>query len=386
MLERLSPARRNLALLALAVLALWFCWTVRSVLNPLIIGYLLAYIVHPLVARLERSGRSRRAAVNLIFVGGFVAAVLVTAGLVWQLRALAIESYESVKSLATAPPGQEAPLHDRLQEKLDEFTLTLNEWGLHVEPILVPEFETVRALAVKYFAEHGDQAGKTGLAWAGRGIGFLARFLGGVLSLAGLFLLVPLYTYYFLFVLGPMHESIRRYFPRRERARLTRVFERIGEVVASFFRGRLAVAFLKGLFLAVGLTIADMPYGFLFGMLSGFLSIVPFVGAFAGFVLALAVGILEHGVIGSVVRSGLVFGAGELIEGYVLVPKILGEKLGLHPLVVFFALIAGGAALGMLGLLLALPLTATLVILIQEFVLPALRQFADESPIAGPSP
>jgi predicted PurR-regulated permease PerM len=104
------------------------------------------------------------------------------------------------------------------------------------------------------------------------------------------------------------------------------------------------------------------------------------VGAFGGFVLAAVVGILEHGVIGSLVRAVLVFGAGEIFEGYVLVPRILGDKLGLHPLVVFFALFAGGAALGMLGLLIALPLTATLVVLFQEFVLPALKQFADEAP------
>jgi predicted PurR-regulated permease PerM len=386
MLERLSPARRNLALLALGAVALWFCWIVRGVLNPLLIGYLLAFILHPLVVRVEKRGMSRRSAVNLIFASGFLLAVLMTIGLVSQLRALAIEVYGNIKSLAAAPEGQELPLHDRLQDKLDEFTLTLNGWGLDVKPIAVPELDTVRELAVKFFNAHGDTAGRTGLLWAGRGLSFVARFVGGVLSAAGLFLLVPLYTYYFLFVLGPMHESIRRYFPRRERARLTRVAERIGEVVASFFRGRLSVAFFKGLFLAVGLTIADMPYGFLFGMLSGFLSIVPFVGAFAGFVLALFVGILDHGVIGSIVRAGLVFGAGELVEGYVLVPRILGEKLGLHPLVVFFALLAGGAALGMLGLLLALPITAALVILIQEFVLPALRQFADESPLAGPSP
>ena len=70
---------------------------------------------------------------------------------------------------------------------------------------------------------------------------------------------------------------------------------------------------------------------------------------------------------------------GEVIEGYVLVPRILGDRLGLHPLVVFFALLAGGSALGMLGLLIALPLTATLVILFQEFVAPALKQFADET-------
>ncbi len=378
MLERLSRTRRNLVLLLLAGLAIWFSWTVRNVLNPLLCGYLLAYILLPLVAHVERRGHSRRAAVNLIFVAGFAFFALVLVGVVWQMRALAQDLYASATEPAAAEPGQGLALHEGLQQRANEFTATLRGWGLEVEDWQVPDLEGARELAREYLDEYGGQAGRTGLSVAGSVLAFLGRFLGGVLSVLGFFLLVPLYTYYFLFVIADLHGSIQRYFPRRERARLTRVFERIGAMISSFFRGRLSVAFGKGLILAVGLTVLDMPYGFLFGMLSGALSILPFVGALSGFVLALVVGILDHGVIGSAWRAVLVFVLAEGIEGYVLVPKILGDSLGLHPLVVFFALLAGGAALGMLGLLIALPLTATFVILFQEFVSPALKQFADE--------
>jgi predicted PurR-regulated permease PerM len=352
---------------------------VRSVLNPLLCGYLLAFILMPLVTRVERRGFSRRAAVNLIFVCGFVLAGLLVFGLVVQLRALASDVYARVRDSTVASPLEPAPLRDVLQQRADEFTGTLSGWGLEVERIEVPDLEGARKLVRGLLEEYGEDAGRTGLSLASQGLRFLARLVGGALSVLALFFLVPLYTYYFLFVIADVHGSVQRYFPRRERVRLTRVFERMGVVVASFFRGRLAVALGKGLFLGVGLTLCDMPYGFLFGMLSGFLSIVPLVGAFSGFVLALTVGLLEHGVIGSAWRAGLVFGLGELLEGYVLIPKILGDQLGLHPLVVFFALLAFGAAFGMLGLLLALPLTAALVILFQEFVAPALKQFADES-------
>lgn len=396
MLERLSRTRRNLVLAALGLLVAWFFWTVRNVLNPLLFGYLLAYILLPLVASVERRGHSRRAAVNLIFAGGFVLSVLMVVGLTWQLRAFAVDLYSRLTGAdathegpevaggpgapsETGAPVKRVPLHASLQQRANEFTATLRGWGLEVEDVEVPDLAGVTEQVRKYLDEHGGQAGRAGLSAAGKVLAFLARFLGGVLSVLGLFFLVPLYTYYFLFVIGDVHGGIQRYFPRRERARLTRVFEQIGEVIASFFRGRLTVAFGKGMFLAVGLTVFDMPYGFLFGMLSGALSIIPFVGAFGGFVIALLVGVLDHGVIGSLWRSALVFGMGEVIEGYVLVPRILGDRLGLHPLVVFFALLAGGSALGMLGLLIALPLTATLVILFQEFVAPALKQFADET-------
>ena len=379
MLERLSRTRRNLVLLVLAVFAAWFAWTVRGVLNPLLLGYLLAYILLPLAASFERRGRSRRAAVNLIFAAGLVLASLVLVGLAWQVRALVLDLVASAKAAAASAPGEGIPLHQSLQRRADEFTATLNGWGLEVERWHVPDLEGLRVQAKRFLEEYGEELGRSGFSLAGSVLAYLARFLGGVLSVLGLFFLVPLYTYYFLFVIGDVHAAIQRYFPHRERARLARVFERIGEVISSFFRGRLSVAFAKGLFLAVALTVFDLPYGFLIGMLSGALSIIPFVGAFSGFVLALSLGILEHGVIGSIWRTGLVFGMGEVIEGYVLVPRILGDRLGLHPLVVFFALLAGGAALGMLGLLVALPLTAALVILFQEFVAPAMKQFADET-------
>lgn len=383
MLERLSRTRRNVALGLLAAAVLWFAWVVRDVLNPLLLGYVLAWSLLPLVERLEARGRSRRAAVHWIFTIGFVLSLALLLGLAWQLRELTGELLAHVKETAAArPEGGGTAFGASLQRRLDEFTATLRGWGIAVQDRPLPELDELRAVLRDFLSAHADQAGRTGILLAGRGARLFARFLGGVASLAGLFLLVPLYTYYFLFVIGDVHRSVRRYLPARDRERLTGVFERIGQVVASFFRGRLSVALGKGLFLAVGLTLCDMPYGLLFGMLSGLLSIIPFVGAFTGFALALVVGILDHGVIGSLVRAGLVFGAGELVEGYVLVPRILGESLGLHPLVVFFALMAGGAALGMLGLLLALPLTATLVILAREFVLPALRQLADERPPA----
>ncbi len=381
MLERLSRGRRNLVLLVLAVLVVWFAWTIRSVLNPLLVGYLLAYILHPFVLKVEALGVSRRAAVNLIFVAGLLLAALVTFGLVSQMRQLALEFYESAKG-PTAEPGtpaaQGSTFQERLQGRVDEFTQNLAELGLDIGPVEVPDGARLREWIQASWEKRSAEVGAAAGAGVASVFAFLARFVGGALSVLSLFVLVPLYTYFFLFELGRLHGFVRRYIPKRERARISRVAGRIGEVIASFFRGRLSVSFLKGVFLSLGFFIAGVPYAFLFGMLSGFLSIVPFFGAFFGFLLAFVFGTLEHGVVGSLLRTGGVCIAAEIVEGYVLVPKILGDKLGLHPLVVFLALFAGGAAMGMLGFLVALPLTATLVILVEEFVLPALKQFADE--------
>lgn len=401
MLERLSPTRRNLALLVLAILVLWFCWSIRAVLNPLLIGYLLAYILHPFVVWVEQHGFSRRAAVNLIFFAGFLLATAVTLGLVLEARDLAYEVIARFKPEAeeviVPDPGDaavggpdealepEAPPQatPTLDERIEEFNSQLAEWlpeGMapHIE---LPDLSALREAAREFLAEHGDEvasaAGASAKA-AGRAFSFAGAFLGKLVTLGGLFFLVPLYTYYLLFELGRLHGFVRRYLPVRDRERLSQTAESIGKVLASFFRGRLGVCLVKGFLLWLGLWAVGIPNAFLFGMLSGFLSLIPFFGPFLGFVAATSVGLLEHGVIGSLVRTGIVFGLGEVLEGYVLIPKILGDSLGLHPLVVLFAMLAGGAAMGMFGILIALPLTASLVIVAKEFVLPAMRDMADE--------
>ncbi len=380
MLERLSRRKRNIALGILGVFLAWFCWSIRSVLNPLLVGYLLAYILHPLVLRIERLGFTRRTAVNLTFGAGFLAAIGLSLALVLQISSLRSEVRDDVDPLDTRVQAPKEPFQVRMQNGVNEFTARLNGWGLDVGEVRVPDMTQAIQGASDFLAQNTEES----LEVAGRGVSYLRRLFILLFKIGGLFVLVPLYTYYFLFVLRPIHDTVRRYLPKRDRTRISRVGGKIGAVISNFFRGRLTVCFFKGLFLSVALTLAGVQYAFLFGMLSGFLSILPFFGPFIGFALAFTVGIAHQGVVGSLVRTGVIFALAEVLEGYVLLPRILGDTLGLHPLVVFFSLLAGGAALGMLGVLVALPLTASVVILCEEFVLPALKDWADEDPDSKP--
>src|SRR5262249_30574240 len=155
--------------------------------------------------------------VNLIFVTGFVLATLVLLALAWQLRALALEVYAGAKAAAASGPDHQGiPLNEVLQQRLDEFTATLRGWGLQVGDWRVPDIEGLTDQAQEWLAEYAGQAGRAGLVALRAVLVFLAHFLGGVFSVLALFFLVPLYTYYFLFVIGDLHGSIQRYFPRRE--------------------------------------------------------------------------------------------------------------------------------------------------------------------------
>lgn len=399
MIEKLSRGRRNLALGVLGLLVLWFAWSIRSVLNPVILGYLCAFILTPVVVWVERRGFSRLTAVNLTFAAGFLGAGLVVLVMSVQVLGLVNEVREGAPLAAAAqvaptPPGgpkamadgpaldaQASPLkrtfRQRLERRLENFRTDMARWGLDG---FVP--------ASKDILDQLDKHQSTLFGAAGSGVRLVFAFLGRLLGLAGMFLLLPLYAYYFLFVQKDLHHFIESCLPKAQRERVMRVGGEIGEVVASFFRGRLGVSLIKGLLISLGLSLFGVEYAFLLGMTSGLLSVIPFVGPFLGFLITFAIDVpmhidpllwgIQHNALASLVRTGIVFGVAELVEGYVLVPRILGDSLGLHPLVVFVALLAGGAALGTLGILIALPLTAVLVILFKEFVQPALHEFAEE--------
>jgi predicted PurR-regulated permease PerM len=392
-IENLSKTRRNIALFCIAALVIWFSWTVRSVLNPLLLAYIFASTLHPLVQRMEKRGWKRRSAVNLIYVGFSLLLVSVSIGLYSQGRMMVRDVFD-----------QDIDLIGRVERSFDDFVEEHRSWFAallpdeqplpedgDVKPPDEPTAAGIEADEPGAFSELlkglGDAltdeqlgAGEMALKGAGSAWSLLQFWFGSVLGFLTLTLLLPIYTYFLLFELGRIRRFFRRYLPVRERHRVSHVATQIGEVLANFFRGRLLICFLKGTVITVGLWIAGIPYALLLGMTSGFLSLVPFVGPVLGFGAAFSIGLLPEGTgfLGTLIRTGLVFGIAEGIEGYVLIPKILGNSLGLHPIVVLVAVFAGGAALGVFGLLIAIPLTASLVIVTREFVLPALAQFADE--------
>jgi predicted PurR-regulated permease PerM len=416
MLERLSPSARNLVLAVLAVLVIWFLWTVRTVLNPLLLGYLLAFVLHPFVLRLERRGFSRRAAANVIFTLFVVSFVLLAGAIYWQGNSLFKATFQERGILTKIEGGIQTGINE-LRARLPHLDFFAPE-PAETEPI--PPGEPDESVGEGTPAEGGEIAVDEGgpatvaegeglglaeianrmLAWLteedslGRvgeaGIdlaGFLWRrfrnLFGSIVAFLTLVLLLPIYAYFLLFELDRIHVFVRRYLPIRDRDRIAGMARQIGEMLETFFRGRLLVCFLKGLFLTLGLLVVNVPYAFLIGMGSGLMSLVPFFGAFLGFVLAILLGLLEHSLLGGAWRAGLVFGLAELVEGYILLPHILGDSMGLHPVVVLAAVMIGAAALGMFGALIALPLAAAVIIVAREMLLPALAAFADEKAETG---
>jgi len=203
----------------------------------------------------------------------------------------------------------------------------------------------------------------------------------GVISWVGALVcwaVAPIYFAFFLMADTSRIENLERYIPllkSETRKDLLYLFKEFLNIIVAFFRGQLVIAFLQGLLFAIGFTIVGLKYGFVIGLTLGFLNIIPYLGNIIGLATALPLAFFQSG--GGIMRVLavlVVFATVQLIEGYLLTPKIMGDRTGLHPVVIILAIFFWGSALnGIMGMILAIPLTAFLVVfwrLIREKYIP----------------
>lgn len=435
MIERLPRNKRNIALAAMAILVLWFGWSIRSVLNPLILGYILAAIVVPVVRVLTKRGWNHRNAVVVVFASAMAVSILVGLGIAVQLRFLVrdlmpasdasaqveleastddAKTNESVGVVDVKPPansgvvellpngapmgstepdagdasdadgglgsgaGADMAANGDDERPLNRVIERADAWVLETFGVELLNDSERRAL-VNFLPTDEAELTQAGSRVA-LGIWSRLRALTAtIFGLSTLVLLVPLYAFFWMFEMDAMHGWLRRHIPERERGRSSRMAEKMGDILARFFRGRLTICVLKGLLITVALAVAGVPYSILLGLLAGIFSLVPFVGSVVAFALGTLVALGSHDPWWfALVVTIVIYGAAELIEGYILMPRILGDSLGLSEVAVLFAVTAGAASLGLFGVLAALPLAAAIKVAFTEYVDPALTQWADE--------
>ncbi len=192
----------------------------------------------------------------------------------------------------------------------------------------------------------------------------------GVISWVGALLSWVVTPVYFAFILladTPGKFDLENHLPflkEETRKDVAYLFNQFVEIIVAFFRGQLIIAFLQGVLFAIGFSVVGLRYGAVIGLILGFLNIIPYLGSIVGLGTALPLAFFQPGGgIVTVVLVLVVFTIVQLIEGYVLTPKIMGERTGLHPMVIILAIFFWGAALnGITGMILAIPLTAFLVV------------------------
>lgn len=328
---------RRWQLLAITVVIALFIWLLAPVLMPFAIAAMLAYLGDPLANRLERLGLGRTLAVSIVFV---VLILVIVATLLLLVPLIA----RQIESLVENFP--------RYVEWARNVAMPWLQTKLHLDP---NAFDTDRLMA--QIKEHIGSIGSV--------LGTLSRSGFGVVMWLTNLVLIPVVWFYLLRDWDRLVGWIDRILPRSIEPTVAHLAREADAVLGAFVRGQLLVMLALAIYYGVALTLIGISVGPLIGMVAGLLSFVPYLGFITGFAAAIIASLVTHGDWTHLLMVIGVFVVGQLLEGYVLVPRLVGEKIGLHPVAVIFAVLAGGYLFGFLGVLLALPAASVILVLLR---------------------
>ncbi|MBT8053047.1 MAG: AI-2E family transporter [Xanthomonadales bacterium] len=336
---------RNWFVLALIVGIGWLLYLLAPVITPFVLSAGLAFLGDPLVDRLQRIKFikwrcNRTVAVLIVFV--LISAALVLVFLIFlpllraQIERLVVKAPEIFEwMVGTAMPWLQVKLG------LESFVL---------------DAESVTGAIKAYWKEATTAI--VGM------VGTVSRGGQAVMTWLMHLVLVPVVTFYLLRDWDQLVEGVRTLIPRKIEPVVSELSREIDRVLGAFIRGQLMVMLALGLIYSAGLWAVGLDLALIIGMAAGLLSIVPYLGTLVGVVAALVAAIFQFQDVLHPLFVLIVFGAGQSLEGMVLTPKLVGDRVGLHPVAVIFAVLAGGQLFGFLGILLALPVAAALNVLV----------------------
>jgi predicted PurR-regulated permease PerM len=328
-------------MLALFVLVGALFYFLGPVLTPFAVAAMFAYLFDPLTTRLVRLGVGRNLAVCIVF---FVLVLVLIAILILLVPYLSRQVATFIGQLPTWFAWAQNTAVPWLNKRFD----------LSLE---MPDTQSLVAV----LQDHWKEAG-----------GFATTLVAGV-SKSGLaivswitrLVVIPVAFFYLLRDWHVLIARIHELLPRSIEPVVSRLAREADETLGAFVRGQLLVMIALGVIYAVGLSIVGINIGPLIGLIAGLISFVPYLGSIAGILMGVIAALVQYGDWLHLALVVGVFVVGQLLEGYVLVPRLVGERIGLHPLAVIFAVLAGGELFGFLGVLLALPAASVLLVVLR---------------------
>lgn len=348
-----------LSVIAVAVIALTYY--LRAVFLPPLVALLLAYVLDPAIAALERRKVPRMASIAGVYV---VLLGVMSVIVFWAVPAAFSEASDFVKDtfLGEKPKinlliAKIRPMLERSvgQEKADELVKSAHD----------------KVDEIKRDLPHltGRLASET--------LAFVTGGISTIFSVVSFLVLVPVYLFFLLKNLHPWWDRLTHWLPRAYRNKALDTLGRIHRANMSFFRGQITISLIEGLIMFVALYFFKVGYPLLFGLLYTVASVIPFLGVVTMF------GVVELYVLASFgigtqfwLVAGL-FGLIQVLEAAVFQPLILGKETGLHPIAVILSLLSAAQLLGLFGVLLAIPLASTVKILCEDYVIPMFEEVAD---------
>lgn len=322
------------------LLVIGFVGLIRDILLPFVVAMIAAYFLDPIADRLERFGLSRMSA-TLVIVSVFFTLVIVLSALLIPVL------YDQSVALAQNIPLYSVWFHEKATPLIDKYLGSIDNSSL----------ENAKAAI-------GNVSGGI--------ITFVTKILGNVLrstlAVVNLLLLIfitPVVTFYFLRDWDKMVVKIHSWLPPAHEGVVVEQAKLIDRALSGYIRGQTNVCLILGTYYAIGLTVVGLDFGLFIGLGAGILAFIPYVGVLFGLVVGLIVAFFQFG---DSLHMGLVvgvFAVGQFIEGNFITPKLVGDKVGLHPVWIIFGMLAGAALFGFVGVLLAVPVTAIIGVLVR---------------------
>lgn len=345
-LQRIAAFFDRVQHAAIVVAVLWLVAKLSVILVPFVIAALLGWLGDPLADRLQARGHSRNTAVLAVF------SVMTLAMLVAVLLLLPLLSRQ-VLTLIESWPLYQAHVQGW-------FTGQLAPWLLERFGIdLLGWFDT-RHLT-ELLREHWQRAGGVAV----NVLGFLSRSGLTMVVWAANLVLIPVLTFFFLRDWDRFVERLAALVPRDHLPVATRLARESDQVLGGFLRGQFLVMLALGLMYGIGLALVGVNLGALIGIIGGLLSFVPYIGPASVVVMGVIATLVQGGGWGMLIGVGVVFTVAQLVESYLLTPKLVGDRIGLHPMAVIFAVMAGGVLFGFVGMLIALPAAAVINVMLR---------------------
>ncbi|NQU57541.1 MAG: AI-2E family transporter [Rhodospirillales bacterium] len=315
-------------------------YALSSILAPFVAGLAVAYFFDPVADRLEKAGVSRGLAAGLVILAFLALAVAILLLLTPLLQGQIVGLVATVPDLVEVLRERVRPLLELLSENLSS-----------------GEIDNLK-VAAESFA--GDI-----LAWLG---GLLRGLWSGGMAffnVVSLVVITPLVAFYLLRDWDKIVAQFDHLLPRHSIDTFHEQFKAIDSTIAAFVRGQASVCLVLAVYYGTGLSLAGLDFGLLVGLGTGLLAFIPYVGASIGLLTGVGIALAQFSDWQSVLMIAAIFIAGQTAESYILTPKLVGGRVGLHPIWIIFALLAGGALFGLTGVLLAVPATAVIGVLIR---------------------
>ena len=333
--------KTNVILILCALGLILFVGAVKAILMPFILAFVLAYILHPVVEKLVAKKLGRGISTGLVVVGFCLFVIAIALILVPLLQSQIVDFMKRIPKFSEA-------IWERINAVLVYAKDSISQEQLSEIYASVSGTVTRVLTAIGASLSHILSSG-------------VALF-----NILALILITPVVLFYILKDWVVIQQQIGGLMPKSKEKQIMSLWGEIDRTLSGFIRGQTLVCLSLAVFYALGLFLVGLDYGVLVGLLAGILSFIPYFGFGTGLILSIFLGLMQGLSWGEWTGLATVFILGQILEGYILTPRLVGNRVGLHPVWVMFALLAGGVLFGFVGILIAVPVAAVIGVLIRR--------------------